>query len=294
MDGRGGCCIARYASDGGGMVYDISKMDRIMLRFRPIAPKPATGGGSVSPPDKGAEIVVKSGRGKRKYTREYSNVNKRFNINRKKKSSSGEKRESVVTLPLLPDSPARSSQTGSQDNGLKTSKAPMWLSFDKSTGGCEDQVVVPGNLGLSTDRRVVMAPQPVRVLGSCATVECVTDMWIGGDGLGSTDTERKMNLEKDACPGFISDGFGRVAWINEAYKKLVGQEACMDEVVVWLVVKVPVAVSLTCPAFSCRVRLQYTCGKEKSSLTVPCDVWRMDGGGFAWRLDVKAALCLGR
>ncbi|KAL0415716.1 UNVERIFIED_CONTAM: hypothetical protein Slati_3403500 [Sesamum latifolium] len=46
MDRRagGGCCIARYA----GGAYDKSKVDRIMQRFRPIAPKPAAGGGSLS------------------------------------------------------------------------------------------------------------------------------------------------------------------------------------------------------------------------------------------------------
>ncbi|CBI15623.3 unnamed protein product, partial [Vitis vinifera] len=43
MDAKGGCCIARYA----GGAYDMSKVDRIMLRFRPIAPKP-TSAGSVS------------------------------------------------------------------------------------------------------------------------------------------------------------------------------------------------------------------------------------------------------
>ena len=54
--------------------------------------------------------------------------------------------------------------------------------------------------------------------------------------------------------------------------------------------------SLTHSAFTCRVRVVQcdTLGKERSSLTLPCDVGIMDGGGFAWRLDVKAALCLGR
>ncbi|KAJ6776897.1 hypothetical protein OIU74_000971 [Salix koriyanagi] len=48
-------------------------------------------------------------------------------------------------------------------------------------------------------------------------------------------------------------------------------------------------------AFSCWVRLQNSWQKEKCSKTaVPCDVWRMDFGGFAWRLDVDSALSLGR
>ncbi|KAE8706279.1 hypothetical protein F3Y22_tig00110402pilonHSYRG00078 [Hibiscus syriacus] len=48
-----------------------------------------------------------------------------------------------------------------------------------------------------------------------------------------------------------------------------------------------------CTAFSCKVRLQYMWNKEKLSRTLPCDVWKMDGG-FAWRLDVVAALSLVR
>ena len=109
----------------------------------------------------------------------------------------------------------------------------------------------------------------------------------------SGDKERRMSLERDTCPGFLSDGYGRVVWMNGAYRSMVGQEKETDEVTVCLVVKETAsvaAVALVYPAFTCRVRVQYTCG----SLTLPCDVWRMEGGGFAWRLDVKAALCLGR
>jgi hypothetical protein len=81
----------------------------------------------------------------------------------------------------------------------------------------------------------------------------------------------------DTCPGFISDGYGRVTWINGAYREMMG------EGVVALVMKVN----------GVRV-VQFACGsgRERNSLTVPCDVWRMDCGGFAWRLDVKAALSL--
>ncbi|KAJ6418130.1 hypothetical protein OIU84_001503 [Salix udensis] len=113
-------------------------------------------------------------------------------------------------------------------------------------------------------------------------------------------------MEKDTCPGFISDDYGRVTWTNEAYRMMVGQGEGGDrQVFVWLAMKekVPMAVTVAGhKAFTCRVRVQYqkydTCRvnlKEKISIvTVPCDVWRMDSGCFAWRLDVKAALCLGR
>ena len=107
----------------------------------------------------------------------------------------------------------------------------------------------------------------------------------------------------DTCPGFISDGSGRVTWTNDAYRKMArdnipeedGSPENMSgdsfQVIVRLVMKD--RPMLTYPAFTCRVKLQFTCqDRERSSVTVPCDAWRMDNGGFAWRLDVKAALCL--
>lgn len=284
MDGRGGCCIARY---GGGSAYDVSKVDRIMLRFRPIAPKPVAGRSvnGVFSPEKSTRPYLKGGRGRKRCIRDSCNKNissssdnKRCN-SKKRKPSPEEKRdgfagETVVTLPLLPetpepkDSPARVSP--------EARDPPMWLSFDRSVCG----------LTMET-------PEKTELLRSCVTVECLTDTWIGGNGLWCTDEERKINLEKDTCPGFISDEFGRVKWTNSAYRKKVGQGEDVGEIMVWVVMKERIPVELT--AFSCRVRLEYTCGKEKSSLTLPCDVWSMNyGGGFAWRLDVEAALCLGR
>ncbi|XP_062116021.1 uncharacterized protein LOC133830118 [Humulus lupulus] len=336
MDSRGGCCIARYAAGGGGGYgYDMSKVGRIMLRFRPIAPKPVTGepgSGAGGEKVEKSESQARGGRGKRRLVRENNNSNsatRRCNSKKRKAcspESSDDKRrflvpeEKVVTLPLLPetpepkDAPARLSP--------ETRDTPKWLSFENNAENnnnsqrYHDNVYGDGRLSVETaDPMVKMLSRPVKLVGSSVTVECVTDTWMDGInkfGLGCTDDERKMNLEKDTCPGFVSDIYGRVTWTNGAYKKLVGQ-GCEDDhgynpssgggddqmmMMVWLVMKerLPVTV-LTCPAFTCRVRLQcYTNGNKeiKSSLTLPCDVWRMECGGFAWRLDVNAALCLGR
>ncbi|KAE8688944.1 hypothetical protein F3Y22_tig00110946pilonHSYRG00042 [Hibiscus syriacus] len=202
MESRGGCCLVnRYEAFG---VYDMSKVDRIMLRFRPIAPKPANGGGggSVSPLESSGEGNCKLGRGLHFH---------------------GEDDETTTLW-------------------LSIVEADKKLSFSFLGGDSGDDSV----------HRAVRS--------SCVTLECVTDTWVSGDGLGCTDEERKVNLGKDTCPGFISDLFGRVIWTNGAYKEMVGGER-------W---------------------------KDINSLTVPCDVWRMNGGGFAWRLDINAALCLGR
>lgn len=329
MDGRGGCCIARYAAAAGG-AYDMSKVDRIMLRFRPIAPKPAAGGGSVSgattPPQK-AEVPVRTGRWKRRYVKDNKNTNSSSNKRsssggsssggRKRKALSPEENESsgktvsggerVVTLPLLSESPERKSSPTdlhSVDVVKKTEKhAPIWLSFGGNQGNSTNNNDINVQLrgyggGVGMDRSVVMFPhpQPVRVVGSWVKVESVTDAWVEVYGLGRTDEEKLVNLERDSCPGFISDGLNRVRWANKAYKEMVVGEGSAGEVVVWLVMKddyVRLPENETTAAFTCRVRV-VRCGKEKSSLILPCDVWRMDGGGFAWRLDTEAALSLGR
>lgn len=310
MDGRGGCCIARYGANG---VYDMSKMDMIMLRFRPIAPKPAAGAGSsgCSSPEKADAYVKSVGRGKRKYVKSNNNNSSNSSGSSSSGNSSSNKRcnskkrkasPEVVTLPLLPetpdrkDSPARLSPPAEEKEAAVRANFPVLLSFDGKNNNSNQEVGF-----WSSDRTVVMG------VGSCVIVECVNDTWTVDGQLGSTDEERRMSLERDTCPGFVSDGLGRVTWTNGAYRKMMmmghhdHDQDDHHEVAVWLVIKEEslreiMARTLSCTSFTCRVRLvQYdTCGKERSSITLPCDVWRMDGGGFAWRLDVKAALSLGR
>ncbi|KAK8586454.1 hypothetical protein V6N13_010046 [Hibiscus sabdariffa] len=275
MESKGGCCIAsRYAASG---VYNMSKVDRIMLRFRPIAPKPANGGGgggSVSPRESGAEGYCKLGRGRRRQSKERDN----HNTKRRKRVSSEEK---MVTLPLISETPDCKGTISTAHKTKTTAKTtPFWLSFGQAADG--DKKLSFSFLdggGDSVDRAV---------RSSCVMVECVTDTWVSCDGLGCTDEERKVNLGRDTCPGFISDLFGRVTWTNGAYKEMVGGAG---ETTVRLLTKQKLPPAM---AFTCRVRVQYVRGKDTNSLTVPCDVWRMNGGGFAWRLDMKAALCLGR
>lgn len=263
MEGRGGCCIARC--------NDMSKVDRIMLKYRPIAPKPVgpTSGGSVP---ESVELNGRNGRPKRRYVK---NGSKRVGTGRRKvspeKSSSGGSwsgGETVVTLPLLSETPER------KESPVRVEKAPIWLSFDRK------EIVghVAGN------NRSVMR-EPVRLGESC-----VMETWVDRDGLGRNDNEKVMSLDNDTCPGFISDGYNSVTWTNKAYREMVGGDTR-----VCLVMKDLVVLPLMSEAFTCRVRV-VTCrdGGSSCAMTVPCDVWRMNNGGFAWRLDIKAALSLGR
>lgn len=134
----GGCCIVRYGHNPNyynySPNYDLSKMDRIMLRFRPIAPKPIPGGGPLS--TGGAlndDVKAGPGRGKRR-NGTASTASKGGGKRRKprspdhhdnKKLSDGEAKCHVVTLPLLPETPDLVSPRMNQ--GPRS--APMWLSF---------------------------------------------------------------------------------------------------------------------------------------------------------------------
>ncbi|KAL9999551.1 hypothetical protein Hdeb2414_s0474g00901441 [Helianthus debilis subsp. tardiflorus] len=319
-NGKGGCCIAKYPGSGGNGFY-MSKVDKIMLKFRPIAPKPvATGSGSGGSSDG----YVKCVRSKRKYVR----VKKSKNDNFKRQKSSSEKTKvkvkvketPVVTLPLLPESPDRkldepvtgfcsdlllspgkSSSTKNDDNNNNNccdkkvvASAPVWLRFDG-----KEEIRVCSNVTKPSPPPPPPPPPPrVPKVVSYVTVDCVTDTWVDWEALGCTDEEIKikMNMEKDTCPGFISDGQDRVVWMNTAYKQLVGE----DDVAVVLVRKEKWPVTLTyVPAFTCKVRVTSVGSQSHRktcfpTLTLPCDVWRMKFGTCAWRLDVKAALSLGR
>ncbi|CAN6851255.1 unnamed protein product [Brassica oleracea] len=286
MNFRGGCCIARYGGSGG----DMSKVDRIMLRYRPIAPRPDSGGSSSPPLD---SVSPKSRRGKRKYSKENSSssVNGGGSVNsngnsKRRRNEEAKNGSETVTLPLLPETPERRKEpprvlVPAPEFGAAASS---WLSFGDDGRYKAAKKSLDLTEGLLTARTET-------VVSSLLTVECVTE---GEYEIGCTDEEKKMNLERDTCPGFISDGLGRVVWTNGSYRDLViGKDKCCSKMSVWLVMKEKPL--LTKRTFTCRMRLQYTCrDNEVSSIISPCDGWKMNDGGFAWRLDVNAALFLGR
>ncbi|KAK4282269.1 hypothetical protein QN277_013666 [Acacia crassicarpa] len=275
----------------GDAARDKTVVNRIMLRFRPIAPKPVDGGSAsgLTAPDNTSKVFLSAKRTKRKYVRvrRNSGYGRKDNNNRSCERSEMQDgpENAVVTLQLMPEKsdPAEGSITGSSwcknvDLDMTVEKleiprypepARLWTTTGPVNGG----------------RRVVESWVTVEsVGGTCANVR----------GLGGTDVEKVNNLERDTCPGFISDGTGKVGWVNEAYRRMVsGNEegVSAEEVVVRLKVKDNVIYSYQ--AFTCRVRLQYTWQKEKWTKMVPCDVWKLDCGGFAWRLDITAALSLG-
>ncbi|KAK9663675.1 hypothetical protein RND81_13G093000 [Saponaria officinalis] len=95
MDGNGECCIANWGDD-------TNKMDMIMLKFRPIAPKPVGPNVGVGPTLGGSDIsqsggchAKMAGRGRRKT----GTTTNRINKGRKRKSNSPDNQ----TAEIVPD-----------------------------------------------------------------------------------------------------------------------------------------------------------------------------------------------
>ncbi|XP_024975779.1 uncharacterized protein LOC112513673 [Cynara cardunculus var. scolymus] len=276
----------------GGDAKDDDKLiiNQIMLRFRPIAPRPVSSVGCV--PLKDGMVSMK--RAKRKYVRVKKkkigaaecnltvNDDKRWmNLDKTVamlKVCSGS--EFVVTDPM--------------------EKVPDCISFDVNNIKIGSLITpAPPSLGLHEVDLAIPVKQG-QVVESWITMESVTGTCEDGRRLRYTDDEILKDLEMDNCPGFTSNSYDEVEWVNLAYRRMVDPNpeggSPPPEVLVWLGVKVEKSmVDCYWPAFSCRVRVVYQLSEiKKKQMTVPCDVWKMDSGGYAWRLDVKAALSLGR
>ncbi|CAH2080114.1 unnamed protein product [Thlaspi arvense] len=262
-----------------GKAQDKTSVDTLMLKYRPIAPKPTTTG----QPFVGDTSTRRT---KRKYVRVSKNNKATCRSKNGVRSSSIDPesgREDLVTLQLMPE---RSTPLSLDHHSLDpTVKTPIgdetfqtgrWLKFNSG----DDAV------------------RPVTV-ETWVTVESVN----GGSvshAVWCSDEEVADALDKDTCPGFVSDGSNRVVMVNEAYRRIVigdgglereSPSSLLPEVIVWLVVDQTATFS-DYRTFTCKVRLEYTWRETKYVKTVPCDVWKMGFGGFAWRLDTTAALTL--
>ncbi|KAL0461758.1 UNVERIFIED_CONTAM: hypothetical protein Slati_0063400 [Sesamum latifolium] len=283
-----------------------SVINRIMLRFRPIAPKPVgvETASTTAEQDRGNGAVRRT---KRKYVRVRGRQSRqcaRDKITEEKRSSAPETsgtgddsspEKEPVTLQLLPErseSTDRNSYNNSPQN-IEENRSIMINRYNVDEN-VNYEVTTADSGGGGVDLRSAGS-----VIETWIIVECVTDK-CSGVGLGFSDKEKIYNLEKDTCPGFISDWTNKVIWVNEAYKKMVAEEeegaaaaaaAAGKGFLVWLVVKEELPHLY--PSFACRLRVIQQKGRgHKWNKTVPCDVWRMEFAGFAWKLDVNTALSL--
>ncbi|KAK9061681.1 hypothetical protein SSX86_018864 [Deinandra increscens subsp. villosa] len=293
MDGGKRSVDSRRVLAGDGKEATI--IDQIMLRFRPIAPKPvaAESSGCVLP-----KIDLKTKRVKRKYVRVKKKVNKTIKDEKDEKNWFDLDR----TVSMFEDSDGN--ELFVTDPVQKVSK---WISFDLSgnerKGTVDNLIISEPPEKFSSDLHGVDLATAVhrsKVVESWITMESVTGTCEDRRVLGCTDDEIWKNLETDSCPGFISNGYDEVLWVNPAYRRMLdlnphgGAPESEDQVAVWLEVKVEKSTVVKyLPAFSCRVRIEYQSSEKKTRMIVPCDVCKMDSGDFAWLLDVKFALSLG-
>ncbi|KAL3526156.1 hypothetical protein ACH5RR_014528 [Cinchona calisaya] len=272
----------------------------MMVRFRPIAPKPIDGQAVPC-----TEILQEKTNGKsakRKYARirrnkQYSNTKRKRRSNRISpvvESPTLTTEKSLVTLQLLPKGKSN------EEEGLKNDEE-VWINAEEDT----NEYQTYNDDFADSDEKVVMQ-RPSTIIESWVIVERVmtNTMCMKEDGIGLigfSDEDKINNLKIDSCPGFVSDSAGKVQWVNEAYKTFVCRQEDKEhqdyqpitELAVQVVAKED-QLPYSYPLFSCTVRFEYALGGRKSSrIVVPCDVWRMEFGGFAWKLDIKASLSLG-
>lgn len=263
----GGCCVAMHGSAAAD-AETAFKMGRIMLKYRPIAPKPTAPGSltdakttTLCPSKRKGASARGRGRKSKKQTA-VSVLNEPISPSSSSSSilstttSGSASKEQLITLPLMPETPER-----------KENRQPM---------------PQPSTISFPLFSTNQLAPK------SLVTVESITDLWeLGAGGAGDVAVILKA-LTGDESPAFVSDAWDRVTWTNEAYKRMTA-EGCGDrEVPVGLVTRGMVPVS--CRAFTCRVHVRHE--GRKVSLAAPCDVWWLGSGRWAWRVDVKAALSL--
>ncbi|KAK8664054.1 hypothetical protein V6N13_083857 [Hibiscus sabdariffa] len=291
-----------------GSAHDKTVVNRVMLRFRPIAPKPVTGDSSSGESVLNSKnLVFTSKRKKRRYVRvcEKNNTRKKRILDEAKEDNDGNK--GFVTLQLMPEKadlrePIVVERSRHLDRALGINNygfqdpPSLCLTLKKMVAADHADMI---GLSLSNPRR---RRNRLTVVESSLVVESVTETYTDeGEMWNCTDVEKMKNIEKDTCPGFVSDGLNRVLWVNQAYKNMLDSEEVEDDgdeeeegakTTVGLMVKDGIV--FPSGAFSCRVRLRYADGKgKKCSKTVPCDAWRLSSGGYVWRLDVNAALSLG-
>lgn len=275
-------------------------IDQIMLKYRPIAPRPVTAESS------GQAVPMKDGMSKRKRVkRKYVRVKKR----KSKSKATGCSLSINDNKSWFDLDRAVAMLEDSKGNELVVTdplqNVSNWISFELPGNNrksfMNNLISSAPSEQLSSDLHGVdlaTAMPQRKVWESWITMESVTGTCEDRRLLGYTDEEIWKNLESDSCPGFISNSFDEVLWVNPAYRRMLDLNsegrAPVAEVAVRLGVKVEKSLVVKyLPAFSCRVRIVYPLSEKKTQMVVPCDVCKMDSGGFAWRLDVKSALSLG-
>lgn len=313
MERKGGCCLApRYAATAAAQQAGAAwQMGRIMLKFRPIAPKPA----AMAPAPAPAPVTgpaLGAGRGKRKAAcggggRRGRKPKKAAKVTMvtaapsataaaqdvgdcrkhcdKEKSSSSPSSSSSGTSSVDSSPPPRPQQRQLATLPLM----PVTAAEDKAAA-CPATVepeLVPSQVAAAARPLAPRAMRPAAAAAYLVTVEEVTATWRDGEAPASA-------TGADEAPAFVSDQWGRVTWWNAAFVRAASADDG-DEAAAPVVLGSALPAWGTCAGFTCRVRARHWSARRVGSPVVaPCDVWRLDAAGsYLWRLDLQAALTLG-
>ncbi|TKY57903.1 Transducin family protein / WD-40 repeat family protein [Spatholobus suberectus] len=217
---------------------------------------------------------------------------------------------SLVTLPLLPCSPsANSIPTEPKLDSALTTKPCGGEALDLNT-----KVSVPEERDLLQQLQKpvsnnVIAPQPVRPIGSSISVVCISEDSTLPPVAQTPKRPHEVEeqLESEALPVVISDSNHRVRMANSAYKEMVGQPVCpwlesmvkggdgnlqckriSGEVTLHLCdSNIPTSTN----GFSCWVRIEWQSQHKKSCVNAFCDVIKLACASrdylFTWRFHTR-------
>ncbi|CAK8569449.1 unnamed protein product [Lathyrus sativus] len=235
-----------------------------------------------------------------------------------------EKNLNLVTLPLLPCSPNSSPHLSlphhSSPHPKNASKFELEvIDLNKTKGEIPQEIDLlqqlqkPASSYSSNDVINVIAPQPIRPVGSCISVGCINEVSTTIPSLTQQTPKKSEELEQEVeseeLPAVISDSNNRVRMVNSAYREMVGQPECP-----WLEVQCGSSTSckrisgevtlqicdsssipISSNGFSCWVRIEWeNNGKKKNCVNAFCDVVKLSCDQsrdyvFTWRFHTRSS-----
>ncbi|KAK7291051.1 hypothetical protein RIF29_05914 [Crotalaria pallida] len=234
--------------------------------------------------------------------------------------------QNLVTLPLLPCTPEQCPAPKFDSTKLPCIQdVAAAVAIDLNTTAAENNNVPEERDFLQQLQRPankVIAPQPIRPIGSCINVGCISEnsATLPRPAAKAVPPKRKHEVEEEVesetLPAVISDSNNRVRMANSAYKEMVGQPECawLESMVnggggcdggkvvqcskrisgeVTLHVCDSSVVPISSNGFSCWVRIEWeTEQKKKVSVNAFCDVLRLSCESrdylFTWRFHTRA------
>ena len=220
---------------------------------------------------------------------------------------------SLVTLPLLPCSPTTPSPPIITELDLMNPGREEVVDLNTSTTAKnvpEEKDLLKQLQGPNVSN--VIAPQPVRPVGSCINVGCINeDPTLPPVSRAPKRPEQvEEEVESEPLPAVISDSNNKVRVANSAYREMVGQPECswLESMVTGGDGRLPrgactriggevtlqfcgSSVPVSSNGFSCWVKIDWNADGKKSSVNAFCDVIRLCCESrdylFTWRFHTR-------